>query len=64
MALEVADTVATYAEVQADGKRPASTWPVPVDRNQAITALTMTELLHQGYLDGHPILAALRDELS
>jgi hypothetical protein len=64
MALEVADTVATCAEVQADGKRPVSTWPVPVDRNQAITALTMTELLHQGYLDGQALLAALRDELS
>jgi len=37
---------------------------VPVDRNQAITALTMTELLHEGYLDGQALLAALRDELS
>jgi hypothetical protein len=32
-----------------DGKWDVSTWPVPLGRDQAITALTITELLARGY---------------
>lgn len=36
---------------------------MPVDGNQAITALTSTELL-DGYPDGNPLVVALRAELT
>jgi len=38
-------------------------WPRFFDRNQAITALTVTELLESGRDGNDPVVAALRAEL-
>ena len=38
-------------------------WPRFFDRNQAITALTVTELLESGRDISDPVVASLRDEL-
>jgi hypothetical protein len=38
-------------------------WPRFFDRNQAITALTVTELLESGRDSDDPLVAALREEL-
>jgi hypothetical protein len=38
-------------------------WPRFFDRNQAITALTVTELLESGRDSDHPLVAALREDL-
>lgn len=46
-----------------DGKWDVSTWPVPLGRDQAITALTVTELLARDHPTDHPLVATLRDEL-
>jgi hypothetical protein len=40
-----------------------STYPARLfTRDQAITALTVAELGESGYPDGHPLIAALREE--
>ncbi len=64
MPLDVAGTTIADARVQADGRWLVSTWPTPLDRNQAITALTITELIEHGYPNCHPLVVALRDELA
>jgi hypothetical protein len=46
-----------------NGKWDVSTWLVPLDRNQAITALTITEMLARGCPTDHPLVATLWDEL-
>jgi hypothetical protein len=38
-------------------------WPRFFDRNQAITALTVTELLVIGHSNDDPLVVALREEL-
>jgi hypothetical protein len=38
-------------------------WPRFFDRNQAITALTVTELLEGGRDSDAPLVAALREDL-
>ena len=38
-------------------------WPLFFDRNQAITALTVTVLLESGLDRSDPVVAALCDEL-
>jgi hypothetical protein len=38
-------------------------WPRFFDRNQAITALTVTDLLETGYRSDDPVVTALREEL-
>ncbi len=40
-----------------------SHWPRFFDRNQAITALTVTELLESGCGSNDPVVKALREEL-
>jgi hypothetical protein len=40
-----------------------SHWPRFFDRNQAITALTITELLESGRDSNDPVVCALREEL-
>lgn len=62
--LEIANAPIANAKMQADGQWQVSAWPVPVDRNQATTALTITELLEDGCPDGHPLVIALRAELT
>ena len=40
-----------------------STWPHALPRNQAITALTLTEWLAAGHGDDDPFVSAWREEL-
>jgi hypothetical protein len=40
-----------------------SYWPRFFDRNQVITALTVTELLETGHGEDDPLVIALREEL-
>jgi len=51
------------ARQRADGWWEVSRWPRFFDRNQAITALTITELLEAGYHNNDPVVIALRQEL-
>jgi hypothetical protein len=63
MVLESGGVVIADACVRPDGRWQVSTWPEPVDRNQAITALTVAELLERGLPAGHPLVRTLRAEL-
>ena len=63
MALEVDGAVVGTARMRADGWWLVTHWPRFFDRNQAITALTITELLETGYGNDHPVVIALREEL-
>jgi hypothetical protein len=47
-----------------DGRWNVSTWPVPLGRDQAITALTITELLVRGHSPDHPLVVTSRNELA
>ena len=64
MTLEVAGTVVADARQRADGHWQVSNWPTLLDRNQAITALTITELRECGYRSDNPLVIALKDELA
>lgn len=64
MALEMGGQVIAVAKVAGDGRRRVSNWPGLLDRNQAITALPVTELLERGCPGEHPVAAALRDEIT
>jgi hypothetical protein len=64
MALEMGGQVIAVAKVAGDGRWQVNNWPELLDRNQAITALTVTELLERGYPSEHPVVAALRDEIT
>lgn len=63
MSLEVDGTVLATAGKRADGWWEVSNWPRFFDRNQAITALTITELLYGGRDSNDPVIRALREEL-
>jgi hypothetical protein len=51
------------ASRRSDGRWDVSTWPVPLGRDQAITALTITELLARGHPTDHPLVVTFRSEL-
>jgi hypothetical protein len=61
--LEVDGSVLATARKRADGWWEVSCWPRFFDRNQAITALTITELLDSGHDSNDPLVRALREEL-
>jgi hypothetical protein len=63
MSLEINETVTATARKRDDGWWEISSWPRLLDRNQAVTALTITELLESGYPGSHPLVAELRKEL-
>jgi hypothetical protein len=63
MSLEVDGAVLATAKKRADGWWEVSYWPRFFDRNQAITALTITELLNSGGDSNDPVVRALREEL-
>jgi hypothetical protein len=63
MFLEIDGIVIAMARERNDGWWEASCWPRFFDRNQAITALTVTELLHSGRNGDDPLVRALREEL-
>jgi len=63
MTLEINDTTIAVANRRPGGWWEVTTWPRFFDRNQAITALTLTELLESGYRSDDPLVLALREEL-
>ena len=63
MSLEINGKVIASAHERSGGWWEVSSWPRFFDRNQAITALTVTELLETGYGNDDPLLIALREEL-
>jgi hypothetical protein len=70
MALEVDGTVVATARFSQDaaadgnGAWAVSTCPARLlSRDQAITALTVAELLESGYPEDAPIMVAFREEL-
>ena len=63
MVLEIGGRVIATANEQRGGWWEVTYWPRFFDRNQAITALTVTELLETGYGNDDPLVIALREEL-
>jgi hypothetical protein len=63
MCLEVAGEVIATARQRPDGWWEVTSWPRFFDRDQAITALTVTELLESGHTNDDPLVIALREEL-
>jgi hypothetical protein len=63
MGLEIDGRVIATATERADGWWEVTRWPRFFDRNQAITALTVTELLEGGRDSNDPVVRALREEL-
>ena len=63
MRLEIGGRVVATATEQAGGWWEVTCWPRFFDCNQAITALTVTELLESGRDSGDPLVATLREEL-
>ena len=63
MYLEINDTIIATAVEISEGWWEVTCWPRFFRRDQAITALTVTELLSSGYDSSDPIVTALRSEL-
>ena len=63
MYLEMGGKIIAVARERIDGWWEVSHWPRFFDRNQAITALTVTELLHSGRGQNDPLVRALREEM-
>jgi hypothetical protein len=63
MALEIDGRVIATASERGGGWWEVTYWPRFFDCNQAITALTITELLESGYASDDPLVIALREEL-
>ncbi len=63
MCLEVDGAILATAKRRADGWWEVSYWPRFFDRNQAITALTIIELLDSGRDSNDRVVRALREEL-
>ena len=63
MFLEIDGKVIATARERVGGWWEVSHWPRFFDRNQAITALTVTELLESGRDSDDPVVLALREEL-
>ena len=63
MDLEIDGRTVATAQRRAGGWGEVSYWPRFFDRNQVITALTVTELLESGRDSNDPVFLALREEL-
>jgi hypothetical protein len=63
MSLEIDGEVIATARERSGGWWEVDFWSRFFDRNQAITALTITELLESGYASDDPLVLALREEL-
>lgn len=63
MCLEVSGVVIATARQRPDGWWQVTHWPRLFDRDRAITALTVTELLETGRTNDDPLVIALREEL-
>ena len=61
--LETGGQAIATSRQRTEGWREVSHRPRFFGRNQAITALTITQLLESGYPDDDQLVAALREEL-
>jgi hypothetical protein len=61
--LEIDGRAIASARERANGWWEVSHWRRFFDRDRAITALTVTELLHSGRGHNDPLVRALREEL-
>lgn len=64
MTLEIDGRTIATAWRRPGGWWEMSCWPRFFDRDQAITALTITELLEAGRPSDDPLVLALREELA
>jgi hypothetical protein len=63
MTLQIDGKVIATATQRPDGWWEVTNWPGFLNRNQAIIALTVTELLSAGYGPDDPPVTTLREEL-
>jgi hypothetical protein len=63
VSLGIDGKIIATAREQGGGWWEVSHWPRFFDRNQAITALTVIELLETGHGCDDPLVIALREEL-
>jgi hypothetical protein len=63
MYLKVEGRVVSTARRREGGWWEATHWPRFFNRNQAVTALTLTELLATGRSEDDPLIVALREGL-
>ena len=63
MHLEIDGRIVSMATERAGGWWEVTYWPRFFERNQAITALTVTELLETGRDINDPVVLALREQL-
>jgi hypothetical protein len=63
MHLEIDGQIIATAIEDGQGSWKVTHWPRLFRRDQAITALTVTELLATGHDSGDPVVRALRAEL-
>ena len=63
MSLEIDGKVVATARERVGGWWEVTHWPRFFTRNQAITALVVTELLESGRDSSDPIVRSLREEL-
>ena len=63
MTLEIGGEVVAEARREPGGSWEVTRWPRLLDRNQAISALIVTELLASGRDEDDPQVVALRKEL-
>ena len=63
MRLEINGSVIATAQRREDSWWEVTRWPRFLDRNQAVTALTVTELLATGHSADDLLIVALREEL-
>lgn len=63
MTLEIDGKLISEARRKPGGWWEVLHWPRFFDRDQAITALTVTELLETGHGSDDPLVVALREEL-
>lgn len=61
--LEIDDTVVALAKRWPSGWWEVTNWPTFFGHSQAITTLTVTELLESGYSRDDPLVSELRQEL-
>ena len=64
MVLHAEGVLLADATRRPDGRWDVSTWPVPLSRDQAITALTITELLARGHPPDHPLVVTFCNEIA
>jgi hypothetical protein len=64
MSLEIDGCIVATARERCDGWWEVNSWPRFFDRNRAITALTVSELLETGHGADDPLVIALREELA